>query len=601
MGNVTHCEMGAFCGKDEDARALAMENPRAKIIDAEPKKDTAAAAPAPAPAPAAAPPRRQSVKKTSMREGKAKASTVKESNISEVSHESSKTGSTGGTRTRGETRTASNQEKVMSCMKSIVAVDADDPVFEASSKAKKAFDFNDETHIIVGKVMDFVCGAPSPPAPEPVDYMVRTLAETMVTFQDQMAKELRMAGTEEGEEKLVKPDMAGMWEMERFYPSSENVELRVLKLRMLAVCRETGVGCMAKLNVFVEGDRSSGFTLDSAALVDSKYISTELGELAQERYQCRRMGIAFGSDLFEGDYDLRTPIHIAASEGDLEGCLFLLKMADGNLEKISPKDRWGGTPLGDAERGLIKMTAGGEEKKSDDNEGDSLLQYAEVVKIFKEAGAESDSRGVFDTIDIALNESPDAVEIIEAAASGDIGNMRTYSSNSSLYCCDYDSRTAMHLAASNGHLNIIKFLLGRMDSHEFVRKVRAKTEQCLDKGLVELETKIAKAKRKLEIINYQDRFYGTPMMDAERGGAVPGVNKAAFDACHKELKKWNDKFEAEIEKHKAAVVVLAKEIEESRTKMGEDGEEPAQEEDDDPDIEEIEAAANNAAINPDAA
>ena len=88
---VTYCAMGAFCGKDEDARALAMENPRAKILDSEPKKDTAAAPPAPAPAPAAAPPRRQSVKKTSMREGKAKASTVKESNISEVSHEASKT------------------------------------------------------------------------------------------------------------------------------------------------------------------------------------------------------------------------------------------------------------------------------------------------------------------------------------------------------------------------------------------------------------------------------------------------------------------------------------------------------------------------------
>ncbi len=53
-----------------------------------------------------------------------------------------------------------------------------------------------------------------------------------------------------------------------------------------------------------------------------------------------------GIDLNEGEYDKRTGIHLAASEGHLEAVKFFIEK---NVD-INPKDRWGGTPLADAKR-----------------------------------------------------------------------------------------------------------------------------------------------------------------------------------------------------------------------------------------------------------
>ena len=54
--------------------------------------------------------------------------------------------------------------------------------------------------------------------------------------------------------------------------------------------------------------------------------------------------VASGTDLNLADYDGRTGIHLAASEGQLETVRFLILKG----VNVSPKDRWGGTPLADA-------------------------------------------------------------------------------------------------------------------------------------------------------------------------------------------------------------------------------------------------------------
>lgn len=59
---------------------------------------------------------------------------------------------------------------------------------------------------------------------------------------------------------------------------------------------------------------------------------------------------ASGADMAAADYDGRTGIHLAASEGHLDAVKFLAAKA----VDISPKDRWGGTPLVDAKRGNFK-------------------------------------------------------------------------------------------------------------------------------------------------------------------------------------------------------------------------------------------------------
>jgi len=219
-----------------------------------------------------------------------------------------------------------------------------------------------------------------------------------------------------------------------------------------------------------------------------------------------RCFLAMGTDLFEGDYDGRTPIHIAGSDGEVDAAKFLLKVADGDLAKTSPKDRWGGTPLGDAERGLHR------------NPGN--LKFEECVKLFKEAGAESDSRGLgFATIDEPLNEDPEAGDIIEAAAAGKVQAMVRFSGSPALYCCDYDSRTALHLAASEGHLGIVRWLLNRLEEE------------------VKEEDQLERVKTKLGILNYKDRFFATPLMDAYREN---------HDDCAQELTRWTNELNAEL-------------------------------------------------------
>jgi len=56
---------------------------------------------------------------------------------------------------------------------------------------------------------------------------------------------------------------------------------------------------------------------------------------------------AEGMDLSEADYDGRTALHLAASENRVEVVRYLLD----NKVPLQVKDRWGGTPLVDAQKG----------------------------------------------------------------------------------------------------------------------------------------------------------------------------------------------------------------------------------------------------------
>merc|ERR1711871_470434 len=105
----------------------------------------------------------------------------------------------------------------------------------------------------------------------------------MADFQAQMAEEVCSAGGDDPH-YMTKPEMAAMWEIERFFPSSEDAELRVFDLKYLAVCRDTGNAGMITMNIFVQGDMCSGFTLDRAKKVPAKYITHEHNNKAQERY-----------------------------------------------------------------------------------------------------------------------------------------------------------------------------------------------------------------------------------------------------------------------------------------------------------------------------
>ncbi len=149
--------------------------------------------------------------------------------------------------------------------------------------------------------------------------------------------------------------------------------------------------------------------------------------------------VARGIDVNQGDYDSRTPLHLAASEGHASAIHYLVDRG----AHLNPKDRWGGTPLDDALRG-------GHEK---------------VIELLKEIGAKSN--GVkggalekFFSDSANIVDGKDAVRLCWAASKGDLGEIERLVGNGiDLNVADYDGRTAMHLAASEGYFTVIRYLI----------------------------------------------------------------------------------------------------------------------------------------------
>lgn len=76
-------------------------------------------------------------------------------------------------------------------------------------------------------------------------------------------------------------------------------------------------------------------------------LAASLGEVAKLE-ELVNAGIAKANG---GDYDSRTPLHLASAAGRLEGVKFLVEVAGVD---VNPVDRFGGTPLTDAIRHEMK-------------------------------------------------------------------------------------------------------------------------------------------------------------------------------------------------------------------------------------------------------
>jgi hypothetical protein len=130
------------------------------------------------------------------------------------------------------------------------------------------------------------------------------------------------------------------------------------------------------------------------------------------------------------DYDRRTALHVAASEGHLNVCQFLVgKMG----AKLNRSDRWGGSPLDDAHRHrhrhIIKYLRAKGASTGSGNRQNNLIKAA--------------ADGDLDEVEMLLQDNTDNVDHI---------NMIDLDKG------DYDKRTALHLAAGEGHDDIVKVL-----------------------------------------------------------------------------------------------------------------------------------------------
>lgn len=121
------------------------------------------------------------------------------------------------------------------------------------------------------------------------------------------------------------------------------------------------------------------------------------------------------------DYDRRTALHVAASEGHLELCKFLVRRG----AKVNRSDRWGGSPLDDAHR----------------------HRHQDVIHYLRKLGASSGTTN-------------NLTNFITAAADGDVNEVTLLLSfgDFNIDDGDYDKRTALHLAAGEGHDEVVLML-----------------------------------------------------------------------------------------------------------------------------------------------
>ncbi|MGI9419158.1 MAG: glutaminase A [Geminicoccaceae bacterium] len=155
-----------------------------------------------------------------------------------------------------------------------------------------------------------------------------------------------------------------------------------------------------------------------------------------------------GAELACADYDLRTPLHLAAAENQADVVKFFVEQGEqgGTDIDLNPRDRWGGTPLDDA-------------YAHDNSDIIALLERAGGRRAKSSAPAD----GALPPVSTGPQaESLKTAELIWAASVGDlVAIYRLVAQGVPLDIADYDQRTPLHLAAAEGHLDVVRYFIAQ--------------------------------------------------------------------------------------------------------------------------------------------
>ena len=161
------------------------------------------------------------------------------------------------------------------------------------------------------------------------------------------------------------------------------------------------------------------------------------------------LSIAFNAPSQVANFDARTALHLAASEGNMVIAEALLR----HTKKLSMKDRWGRTPLAEAcytsNYGLAKLLVS--------HAAELLLDTTDAANMMGQFAMQGDHEGIKTLLLSGCDPNVRIAAIVEAFVMDD--PVLSIAFNAPSQVANFDARTVLHLAASQGNMVIAEALL----------------------------------------------------------------------------------------------------------------------------------------------
>jgi len=247
---------------------------------------------------------------------------------------------------------------------------------------------------------------------------------------------------------------------------------------------------------------------------------------------------AQGVDLYLGDYDTRTALHLAVCGGQHSVVEFLLKHA--TLEQINIMDRWGRTPLDDAlknnHKAIIDILLEAGAVQGEEGETSPSPTMSSALTEMDSFGSNGQltprdqdwEMSVSRTFTIgAQTKSREIGELIFAASMGDVEYIKqAMDEGMNVFEGDYDKRTALHIAVCEGQIGVVELLLTKASSEDMNFRDRW--------GRTPLDDAIGTKKEKIKIL-LQEK--GAKRGRSSRTRYRKASNRHALFAMKKKIKK----------------------------------------------------------------